>query len=228
MAAQLSEYELQRLANVARNQAVLDALGLGGNNALEEKKPPIRKPPAPKPDDDDDVPKFVRRSGRSTNAPVTYSEGLSDEFMCKEEKALERRELQSNRPQRKRGAPTYHSDEQGDAILAHNEANAVKRRCREAELERQNRQQQAQRAALIVHASNAPMLPSMSTAQAAPPFVHVAASVTVKKQWRVDQPVVKCMRCGGLYAQRKDGRVRDHYCSPANSVAPVIAHLPAM
>ena len=57
--------------------------------------------------------------------------------------------------------------------------------------------------------------------------MHVAAFV--KKPWRVDQPVVKCMRCGGLYAQRKDGRVRDHYCSPVTStVAPVLAHLPAM
>ena len=231
MAAPLCAYELQREANVARNQAVLAALGLGGDNSLKGPKPPPKKPPPKPADEDTDAsPKFVRRSGRSTNAPPSYAEGLSDAFMCAEEKSLERRERQSNRPQRKRLAPSYHSDEQANAIMAREEANAAKRRARQAELERQARarQQQAymqQQSALVMRAPSAPVLPSMSSM---PTFTTVAP-VAAKKQWRVDQPVVKCVRCGGLYAQRKDGKVRDHYCSPIVSVAaPVVAHLPAM
>lgn len=225
--APLSEYELQREANVARNQAVLAALGLGGDNSLKPPKPPKKPTPKPNPDAETDAePKVVRRSGRSTNAPPSYAEGLSDAFMCAEEKQLSRRERerQSDRPQRKRQAPSYHSDEQGDAILARDEANAAKRRARQAELERQARQQQT---ALIMRAPSAtPVLPSMASMPVMPV---VSPPAAVKKQWRVDQPVVKCVRCGGLWAQRKDGRVRDHYCSPlVSTTAPVVAHLPTM
>ena len=187
------------------------------------------KPPTPDDDEADAGPQFVRRSGRSTNAPPSYAEGLSDAFMCAEEKQMSRRERQSNRPQRKRQAPTYHSDEQANAILARDEANAAKRRARQAELERQQRAQQ-QQTALLMRAPNAtPVLPSMASMPVMPVMPVASPPMAVKKQWRVDQPVVKCVRCGGYWAQRKDGRVRDHYCSPlVSTTAPVVAHLPTM
>ena len=41
----LCDYELQRLANIASNNAVLDSLGLGGDNSLKKPKAPVvRKP----------------------------------------------------------------------------------------------------------------------------------------------------------------------------------------
>ena len=52
----LCEYELQRLANIASNhEAVLDQLGLGGDNSLKKpRSPSLSESPNPKRESDDD------------------------------------------------------------------------------------------------------------------------------------------------------------------------------
>eukprot|EP00966_Prymnesium_polylepis_P015028 347178-Prymnesium_polylepis.2 len=73
----LCEYELQRLANIANNQAVLEQLGLGGDNSLKKpKSAPVRKPKADSDDDDDKPPPVTRRTTRNVGTP-NYVE-LSD------------------------------------------------------------------------------------------------------------------------------------------------------
>ena len=55
MPAELSEYEKQRLANIAQNQSVLAQLGLAdGECKLKKPPPPKRRPVARKRDDDDE------------------------------------------------------------------------------------------------------------------------------------------------------------------------------
>eukprot|EP00966_Prymnesium_polylepis_P094316 2183236-Prymnesium_polylepis.1 len=84
----LSQYELDRLDNIARIHAVLQSLGLeDGLVGKSKQKPKARAAPKPKSDsDDDDVtePVAVRRSSRYTGK-VQHVE-LTDEDMLAEEK----------------------------------------------------------------------------------------------------------------------------------------------
>ena len=84
----LSQYELDRLDNIARNKAVLEALGLDdGLTGKSKEKPKARATPKPKSDDDDDdvtEPAAVRRSSRHTGK-VQHVE-LTDEDMLAEER----------------------------------------------------------------------------------------------------------------------------------------------
>ena len=68
----LSDYELQRLKNIADNDAVLASLGLAGNNSLCEKPPPKKKPPPPPPDPFA-VSEPQRRSSRVAGQKVDYT-----------------------------------------------------------------------------------------------------------------------------------------------------------
>ena len=99
----LCEYELQRLANIASNQAVLDKLGLGGNNSHKKPKAPVVRKPKSDSDDDEDQPAVpTRRSTRNVGTPATYVE-LSDDFMCMEERGL----LKRARRDTKQTAPRF-------------------------------------------------------------------------------------------------------------------------
>ena len=83
----LSQYELDRLANIASNKAVLRALGLDDSlTGKSKEKSKARPAPKPKSDDDDDVtePVAVRRSCRHTGK-VQHVE-LTDEDMLAEER----------------------------------------------------------------------------------------------------------------------------------------------
>eukprot|EP00966_Prymnesium_polylepis_P153351 3542068-Prymnesium_polylepis.1 len=67
----LSQYEIDRLDNIARNKAVLESLGLAdGLTGKSKEKPKPRAVPKPKSDDDDDddvtESVAVRRSSRHT------------------------------------------------------------------------------------------------------------------------------------------------------------------
>ena len=80
MPAELSDYEQQRLANIARNQSVLAQLGLTEGECKLKPPPPPKKRPVPRKDDDDEEPQQpTRKSARVAIAPVDYKE-LSDEF----------------------------------------------------------------------------------------------------------------------------------------------------
>ena len=84
----LSQYELDRLDNIARNKAVLEALGLSdGLTGKSKEKPKAHAAPKPKSDDDEDdvtEPAAARRSSRHTGK-VQHVE-LTDEDMLAEER----------------------------------------------------------------------------------------------------------------------------------------------
>jgi hypothetical protein len=86
----LSQYELDRLDNIARNKAVLEALGLeDGLIGKSKEKSKARAAPKSKSDDDDDdvtEPVAVRRSSRHTGK-VKHVE-LTDEDMLAEEREI--------------------------------------------------------------------------------------------------------------------------------------------
>ena len=126
MPAELSDYEKQRLANIAQNQSVLAQLGLAdGECKLKPPPPPKKRPAARKHDDDagEEPQQPTRKSARVANTPVCHTE-LSDEFCLREEKKLAALERASTRPQRDRKATTSYSDEQAEAIITNDEANA--------------------------------------------------------------------------------------------------------
>ena len=143
MPAELSEYEKQRAANIAKNQWMLAQLGLADGECKLKPPPPPKKRPVPRKDGDDDdddeeeeeeeeeeePQQPTRKSARVANAPVCYTE-LSDEFCLREEKKLAALERASTRPQRDRKATTSYSDEQAEAIIANDEANAKKQATR--------------------------------------------------------------------------------------------------
>ena len=154
MPAELSDYEKQRLANIARNQSVLAELGLTDGECKLKPPPPPKKRPLPRKDDDDDEEpqQPTRKSARVANAPVCYTE-LSDEFCLREEKKLAALERVSSRPQRECKSITSYSDQQAEEIMANEEANATKRKQR-ARLQQQEEQRQRAALAAAAYAAN--------------------------------------------------------------------------
>eukprot|EP00966_Prymnesium_polylepis_P303072 7001040-Prymnesium_polylepis.1 len=123
----LCEYELQRLANIASNQAVLSSLGLGGDNSLKKPKAPVVRKPKSDSDDDDDNQLAIptRRSTRGT--PATYVQ-LSDEFMCMEERGLLKRAKRDS----KQAAPRF--DELQAAEAAEREEKRAQKAAQQAQV----------------------------------------------------------------------------------------------
>eukprot|EP00966_Prymnesium_polylepis_P120685 2788546-Prymnesium_polylepis.1 len=87
----LSQYELDRLDNIARNKAKLQALGLDGGLTSDPKdKPPKARPHSKSVSDDDDVREPVppvRRSSRHT-ASATYCELTAKDMLLEERESL--------------------------------------------------------------------------------------------------------------------------------------------
>lgn len=202
----LSAYELERLANIAANQAKLDELGLGDaeKNKLKAPPPPKRKRDESSIDVNDDK-HPIRRSLRVSNTQVSYLE-LSDEFCLREEKLLAAMDRKATHPHRKRSAPASYSDEQAAGILSKEASNVLKKRAKLAALQR-----------VAVPDAFALRPPIMVTTSHFTP----ANVITVDGQTKG-----RCPRCGQFWALRKDKTIRDHSCIPlSQSVTP---HLPAI
>ena len=208
----LSNYELERLANIAKNKAKLAELGLDEESSkLKDPLPPKKRRRDDHDDNNDNVDvQPARRSLRLSNTEVSYTE-LSDEFCLREERLLYAKERISTHPTRKRHAPSTYSDEQADAILVKDEKNASKR----AKLALQRTQMHH------ISVSNAtPHLPFMP----AMPGHFIPVSVNMVH----GQKKAICPRCGQLWALRKDKSIRDHSCIPVSQSLPHLPHLPAM
>jgi len=207
MPEELSDYELQRLANVARNQAVLEELGLAGNNSMQPAKPP-KKPPVKRSLPNQYV-QPIRRSSRATNAPDSYGDHcqLTDAFFRREEIEAER----ADRPQRKRSKPQTYAAEQ-------HRQNALN----EAKL---NKARQERREASRIHAVTAPPpMPSIQNTSFNRSGFFPTVVTSHAKSYHTDGQQGQCPVCLGLFVVRKsDGRLREHYCVPAQPVLPSMA-----
>ena len=114
-----SAYELERDANIARNQEKLKELGLLGDNTLKEKAPAAPRAPQPPvvpvPDE------CKRRSSRVSKKPV-HLNALTDAFFDEEERELNGEvwaDVRRSAGSRKRCAPASFQEEQGRACAEH-------------------------------------------------------------------------------------------------------------
>lgn len=218
----LSDYELQRLANIARNAAVLEELGLGGNNQLIVKKttkpPPKRKRNEDTDSDDDDMPVAnvnVRRSTRnSTEGKPCYSE-LSDEFMLAEERQLNRA----------RRAPK--SIDRYDEVQAQEEAKRVsdaqKRhaaRSRERQLKQEHEQMIKRERITLEKRERRTYQPRIATTNLQGGVM--AREIAVPRYPTTRAPEI-CPYCRGEFVPRSDGSMRKHVCVPVDVVLPVFS-----
>ena len=222
MPEELSAYELERLANIARNQVVLEELGLAGNNSLKTKTTPPVKRSLPK--DTQNV-EPSRRSRRTTNTPDVYGGycQLTEAYFAAEEhhaEAAERR--RANRPQRNRNKPqTFASEQERENALS--EARAEKSRC-------QRRVADAEKARLAYMAAmdkqRTMPVPYMFNPNHVQPNVGVFPNIvtTQAKSYHTDGVQGQCPVCMGFFVVRKsDGRLREHTCLPARPVLPSMA-----
>lgn len=203
----LCEYELQRLANIASNQAVLDSLGLGGDNSLKKPKAPVVRKPTSDDNDDDEKPPSLptRRSTRNVGSTATYVE-LSDEFMCMEERGLLKRAKRNTKPTTPRfdelqAAEAAQRDEKR-AHKAAQQAQVVKERMERERSERAERAKIAAEQRLAnAHAASSPvpLMGFMPRSGGVPPYP-------------TKGKVEVCPICNGPFVRRKNGAMRKHDC----------------
>ena len=206
-----SDYELQRDENIARNQAVLKALGLGGDNALQVKA--AVKPRAQSVQVSDEE---RRRSSRVSKQPVTFQQ-LSHEFCDAEERRAEGREQVRAVGSRKRSAPMSYQDEQQREI-EQREAKAAERRAQvervKKEAERAARAKLVQeRGSLQVLAQAAAHVPIVDDNAQRPPHQHAYPTLSQR---------ARCPLCKGIFVLTAKGQLHKHDCRPTR---PVVAFM---
>lgn len=222
----LSAYELERLANIRRNEEVLKALGLSGNNSLK----PVQNPKKTKPRVSAPfVPEEERRRSSRVSQEVVHFQALSDQFCLAEEREL-RRPISS----RKRDAPqNYLAEQQQEIEERENKARARREaaaRCA-AEAARETARQAAvlvkQQAGRLVTTEGlttlrvdgisnradalypvkqnptTPCLPVVDDCALRPP--HQYAYPTLSQRAR-------CPRCHGLFVITAAGTLHKHAC----------------
>lgn len=202
-----SAYELERDNNIARNNAMLEALGLAGDNSLK----PKRQKTAPKPDDFvDDAepidPSLLRRSSRVAGVRPDYAE-LSDAFCREEERKAEGkgREIvvrHSDRPQRARSAPELYSNVQAAGQVTRPR---VKRPVTASQPVVQT------------------VVQTVAVQSFAPVFVAAPEAVDPNegRGYKVDGEWGRCPRCNQVYVKRKSGLLRKHDCF-VQAAAPIL------
>lgn len=199
-----SAYELERDKQIAKNLAVLEALGLAGDNSLK----PKRQKTAPKPDDFVDFepidPSLLRRSSRVAGDRPDYAE-LSDAFCREEERKAEGkgREIvvqHSDRPQRDRSAPELYSDVQAAGQV-------TRPRVRRPV------------------ATSQPVVQTVVVQSFAPVFVATPEAVDPNegRGYKVDGEWGRCPRCNQVFVKRKCGLLRKHDCI-VQATAPILPY----
>lgn len=205
----LCEYELQRLANIASNQAVLSSLGLGGDNSLKKPKAPVvRKPKSDSDDDDDNQSLPTRRSTRNVGTPTDYVE-LSDEFMCMEERGLLKRAKRDS----KQAAPRF--DELQAAEAAEREEKRAQKAAQQAQVVREKmereRSERAERARIAAQQRIANAQANAHATSLMPLTAFLPRSGGVPP-YPTKGKVEICPLCNGPFVRRKNGAIRKHDC----------------
>lgn len=211
----LSAYEQERLKNIARNDAVLEALGLKGGGCLG-----IAKQPQKRKRHDDDAPSMQtslepsRRSSRVSKQAVTYTE-LSDEFMLQEERRIER----SRRPVNK---VARLEDQQAAEQRARDEASA-RRRAAKLRVEQQEQQRilRAAHEARIEQARNARVANGHAVTRVITGNLPPMVNNPMGQRYPTTTPQRECSICGGWFVPRQDGSLRYHTCIPREAVLPL-------
>ena len=206
----LCEYELQRLANIASNQAVLDKLGLGGNNSLKKSKAPVVRKPKPDSEDDEDQPAIpTRRSTRNVRTPATYVQ-LSDEFMCMEERGLLKRAKRDS----KQAAPRF--DELQAAEAEQRDERRAQKAAQQAQVARERmereRSERAERARVAAEQRIANANANASSPLSPLPLMGFMPRAGGVPPYPTKGKVEICPVCNGPFVRRKNGAIRKHDC----------------
>lgn len=210
----LCEYELERLANIARNAAVMESLGLGSDNLIPKKakpQPPPKRKHNDDTDSDDDVPvATLRRSTRhSTDVKPCYQE-LSDEFMLNEERALNRA--------RRVSKPIERFDEVQAREETKRLSDAQKRYAAKVHAQRlqkqenEKKQETSQKALKQERRTYEPRNASQNGV--------MAREIAVPRYPTARAPEI-CPYCRGEFVPRSDGSMRKHVCVPVDVVLPM-------
>ena len=205
-ASDVSAYEQQRLDNIARNNAVLVALGLQPGTCAPPA--PAPKKPKPGPDAAPVVLEPSRRSSRVSQKPPLYA-GLSDEYFVSEEREEHKAERAVaravDRPRRCVGSGTTFAEEFGYS------ADSLVREHRKRKEPSQLAPPVAPSPLAMVPSVPPGLIPAMQAAFAARTGSD-GASVTSRGSCRVP-----CPRCGERFALRSDGRTMQKH-DPCGSV----------
>lgn len=224
----LSAYEQKRLATIARNQAFLDAIGLGEDKPSLIPKKKVTKRQRDDVDDDEEVSEPTRRSARVAKIDPEHGQ-LTDEFCIAEERGLFRSKRARTEP-----AKTY-SEIQAEEDAERREASLqralAKRKALEyaerRRLEEKQRQtmaiQQANRIAMQQQRVNMPIV--------LPPAQPVATSVKPGARYYVKGETAVCPLCNGLFVLKKPkycpveqkwmpSEFRKHTCASVHAIIP--------
>ena len=209
----LSKYELERLANIARNQDVLKSLGLAGEDKLSLKKTRTKthKKRKREYDNNDDEPKVGwRRAARLAGKEAVYRE-LPPDFEDYDFEETYFRRSKSKREIKK--AKTF-AVEQGEENEANERKLDFKRSAAAAEKARQQefarlwrqRQQQQQQ-------QQQQNLQQQQMAQTSLiPLVSSNLLVDKGHKYFTSKPKIQCNVCGGMFTMKKGGGVAGHMC----------------
>eukprot|EP00966_Prymnesium_polylepis_P016891 389470-Prymnesium_polylepis.1 len=203
----LSQYELDRLANIASNKAVLRALGLDDSlTGKSNDKPKARAAPKPKSDDDDVTePVAKRRSFRHTGK-VQHVE-LTDEDMLAEKR-------ESLRPKRETRVVNRFEDRQAAELQQKEERAEQKRNLQRQRLAQETAAtksaKEAKQAAAVAQAKIFMAQRSVNLSIARGPMIIAGGKVPVAPYPTKGKKYI-CEFCRGEFVETKKGD-RHHSC----------------
>ena len=203
----LSQYELERLDNIARNKAVLEALGLeDGLTGKSKEKPKARAAPKSD-DDDDDVTEPVRRSSRHTGKVQQHVE-LTDEDMLAEER-------ESLRPKRETRVVSRFEDRQAAELQAREERaehkrNVQRQRVAQEAAATKAAKEAAKQAAAVAQAKVFMAQRSVNPCTPRGPMIIAGGKVPVAP-YPTKGKKYTCEFCRGEFVETKNGG-RHHTC----------------
>lgn len=203
----LSDYELQRLDNIKRNEEVLRSLGLMEDNRLNPtraKKQTNLPEPAPF------VPESERRRSSRVSQTVVTFQALSDSFCKAEERHAER-----SNGLRKRGAPmTYRDEQQREVEFRENKA-----RCRREAAARsaaEAARSAAEAAMMQNELAEQPVGGRQQTSALFTPSLPVVDDCAERPPHQYAYPTLsqraRCPRCHGLFVITAAGTLHKHVC----------------
>ena len=211
-----SEYERQREANIASNQAVLQALGLAGNNALKPKAVAAQRERATV-----FVPEEERRRSSRVSKQVVTFQSLSHEFCDDEERLAEASETPRDGSLRKRSAARFFREEQELEAELQAQKRDLKASQRRQQLEQAKKaqlavamQQRAPQQAVLVRAV---VQPRAVVSAAVLPAVGPSPS---RKQFKYKtlHDRTRCPSCKAWFCVTDKGLIRKHWNTTTGSI----------
>ena len=214
----LSAYEQERLDNIARNQAFLDAIGLGEAKPALILKKKVTKRSRDDADDDDEGPtEPTRKSARVARMDPEHGQ-LTDEFCIAEERGL-------LRSKRARAEPTKsYSEIQAEEDAERREASlqraAAKRKALE-DAERRRLQEKQRQTIALQHANRVLMQQQrVNKPIVLPPSLPFSTNVKPGARYPVKGETAVCPLCNGLFVLKKP-----KYCPVEQKWMPGEAHM---